>query len=225
MTEKSLSPTMRAKMPTHPVSQSGVNSDLVRLDPARLADPQATCEYERQCVLKLLMASTPGMMGALRGIRSIGLRDWCVSGRTLTYVVYSSLLGAPAHQTRMPLSVLCYEPEPAALGVEPKVIQNLRRVVMDERFDLQIVNVAKERSQLVGNIVSCVDEAVLYSPLKALAAGVRLGADGSLNCVAPFGLTSLFKADLAPNPFGQNDTLYLREVNLFQRLWPAGFTC
>ncbi|MDX5592271.1 nucleotidyltransferase family protein [Pseudovibrio sp. SPO723] len=204
-----------------------VSQELTLLDQQILADPLKSSEDERRRVLSLLLLTHPGLLSAMKGIRSLGVADWRISGRTIGLIVGSALFGKPEQLgSKLPLHLSYFEGDKSSAGGDLALLRNLQLVLEESPFSIAVENVGPLQSVPLLESgpnqppPSCTDEAILRSPVQALAVGVRLEAKNRLSIFAPYGLACLFAMKFIENPVHPDEAAVKQEMRYFSSLWP-----
>ncbi|MGG9998781.1 nucleotidyltransferase family protein [Pseudovibrio ascidiaceicola] len=202
------------------------NANLEYLDQATLADPQLTSEEDRKRLLELVLRSNAHLISAMKGIRSLQLPDWCISGPSIAWPLWTALKGNPAMAGNHQLYITYYDPSEQALEKEATYLRHIRQVLSAGPYQVHLSNQAghvihhdSERMSN-GTPVTCTAEALVRDPVQTYALGVRLEVNGSFTVLAPFGLSGVFSMKMERNTGYCDEEYFLYKLRRVEAMWP-----
>lgn len=196
------------------------------LDQTVLADPLRTSEDDRKRLLELALRSNSHLIAAMKGIRSLLLPDWCVSGPSIAWPLWTSLKGVPALAGNHQLYITYYDPSEQALEKEATYLRHIRQVLSAGPYQVHLCNQAghvvhHDRASLSnGTPVTCTAEALVRDPVQTYALGVRLEANGTFTVLAPYGLSSVFAMRMERNTGYCDEEHFLYKLHRVEAMWP-----
>lgn len=153
-----------------------------------------------------MVAASDELMAALRAVRSLGLRSWCIGAGAIRSLVWDTLHGFDRRSAVEDLDVVYFDVE--ASPEQDAGLENQLRSAMPG-FNWEVTNQAAVHRWLaaaLGQVVpplASLEEGVATWPEFATCVGVWLNEDGSLGVVAPHGLDDLFALRVRHNPCGR----------------------
>lgn len=150
-----------------------------------------------------MVAASDELMAALRAVRSLGLRSWCIGAGAIRSLVWDTLHGFDRRSAVEDLDVVYFDVE--ASPEHDAGLENQLRSAMPG-FNWEVTNQAAVHrwfAAALGQVVpplASLEEGVATWPEFATCVGVWLNEDGSLGVVAPHGLDDLFALRVRHNP-------------------------
>ncbi|MDP9973408.1 hypothetical protein J2W39_004666 [Variovorax paradoxus] len=175
--------------------------------------------------LAAMVAASDELMAALRAVRSLGLRSWCIGAGAIRSLVWDTLHGFDRRSAVEDLDVVYFDVE--ASPEQDAGLENQLRSAMPG-FNWEVTNQAAVHRWLaaaLGQVVpplASLEEGVATWPEFATCVGVWLNEDGSLGVVAPHGLDDLFALRVRHNPLRASLATYRQRVaaKRFGERWP-----
>ncbi|HWT20596.1 MAG TPA: nucleotidyltransferase family protein [Variovorax sp.] len=172
-----------------------------------------------------MVAASDELMAALRAVRSLGLRSWCIGAGAIRSLVWDTLHGFDRRSAVEDLDVVYFD-----AGASPQQdagLENRLRSAMPG-FRWEVTNQAGVHRWLaaaLGQVVpplASLEEGVATWPEFATCVGVWLNEDESLGVVAPHGLDDLFELRVRHNPLRASLATYRQRVaaKRFGERWP-----
>jgi hypothetical protein len=171
--------------------------------------------------LETIIRSDPDLMALLEILRDAALPEWRLVSGCLYQTVWNVLTGRPRGTGIQDFDVIYFDGEDLSWDAEDAII---KRVTASG--PLQIRNQARvhlwyEQHFGVPYVpLLSADEALLRYPVIVQAIGARLGSDGRLDIVAPFGLDDLFAMVMRPNPAFAHASTFAAKVARARAVWP-----
>ena len=156
------------------------NANLEYLNQAALADPQLTSEDDRKRLLELVLRSNAHLISAMKGIRSLCLPDWYISGPSIAWPLWTALKGKPAMAGNHQLYITYYDPTEQAREKEVTYLRHIRQILSAGPYQVHLSNqaghVAHHDGKWLSNktSVTCTAEALMQNPVQTYALGARL---------------------------------------------------
>ena len=172
-----------------------------------------------------MVAASDELMAALRAVRSLGLRSWCIGAGAIRSLVWDTLHGFDRRSAVEDLDVVYFDAE---AGPEQDAdLENRLRLAMPS-FRWEVTNQAGVHRWLAAALDQVVppfaslEEGVATWPEFATCVGVWLNEDESLGVVAPHGLDDLFALRVRHNPLRASLATYRQRVaaKRFGERWP-----
>lgn len=185
----------------------------------------ADVETQRDA-LEAIIRAQPVLMDVLEGLRALALPDHLLVAGAIYNEVWNDLTGRPALTGVNDIDVFYFDASDTGWDAEDRVIKAL-----DQRFaglpvPVQVRNQARVHlwfEQKFGSpfspLTSSAEMLGRYAS-KTHAVGARLGDDGSLHIVAPFGLDDLFSFRMVPNPVLDNRVSHTVKGARAKAIWP-----
>lgn len=172
-----------------------------------------------------MVAASDELMAALRAVRSLGLRSWCIGAGAIRSLVWDTLHGFDRRSAVEDLDVVYFDVE--ASPEHDAGLENQLRSAMPG-FNWEVTNQAAVHrwfAAALGQVVpplASLEEGVATWPEFATCVGVWLNEDGSLGVVAPHGLDDLFALRVRHNPLRASVATYRQRVaaKRFGERWP-----
>ncbi len=203
------------------------DANLEYLDQGRLANPQLTSEEDRKRLLELALRSNAHLVAAMKGIRSLRLPDWCISGPSIAWPLWTALKGKPAMAGDHQLYIIYYDASEQAPGKEATYLRHVRQVLSAGPYQVHLSNQAghvfHHDSKRISNgtPVTCTAEALVRDPVQTYALGVRLETNGSFTVLAPFGLSGVFSMKMERNTGYCDEEHFLCKLRRVEAMWPG----
>ena len=158
----------------------------------RMVDPSAW--------IARTIAADPRAMAQLSAVRDLGLSDWCIAAGFVRNRVWDVLHGHAPRREPNDVDVLFFDPLDTGRAREAALQARLARAMPDAAWEVRNqarMHVAKALPPHRG-----IAHAMTFWLETPTAVGVRLGADGALSLVAPFGVSDLAGLVCRPTPWG-----------------------
>ena len=176
-----------------------------------------------------LVASSDQLMTALRCVRTLDLRSWCIGAGMVRNLVWDALHGfstsAPAD-----VDVVHFDTQ-AAQEVDDELERRLRALMPGLNWEVtNQAQVHRSFESVRGRIVPplrSLEEGISTWPEIATCVGVYLAADESVRVIAPHGLDDLFELRIRHNPSRASAADFRERVRSkgFQERWPRLTVC
>jgi hypothetical protein len=175
--------------------------------------------------LAAMVAASDELMAALRAVRPLGLRSWCIGAGAIRSLVWDTLHGFERRSAVEDLDVVYFDAE-AGPEHDAGLEKRLRSAMPG--FNWEVTNQAGVHHWLaaaLGQVVpplASLEEGVATWPEFATCVGVWLNEDESLGVVAPHGLDDLFELRVRHNPLRASAATYRQRVEAkrFGERWP-----
>jgi hypothetical protein len=181
-------------------------------------------EKEHTETLARLVVSSEQLMTALRCVRTLDLRSWCIGAGIVRNLVWNALHGfgpsSPAD-----VDVVYFDAQ-AAPETDGELERRLRELV--PALDWEVTNQAHVHrwfDAALGRTVpplGSLDEGISTWPEFATCVGVYMAADESVHVIAPHGLDDLFEMRVRHNPSRASVDDFRERVRSkrFHERWP-----
>ncbi len=202
------------------------NANLEYLDQAMLADPHMTSEEDRKRILELTLRADRHLIAAMKGVRSLHLPDWCVSGTSIVWPLWAAFLGKPSSTGNHHLNISYYDTSDRALQKEMTYLRHIRQILSASPYQVHLRNQAgnsmPENQGQLSNCasVTCTAESLLKDPVETYAVGARLENDGQLTLLAPLGLSGIYAMKMKRNKTCCDEELFLCKLARVEAMWP-----
>jgi hypothetical protein len=159
-----------------------------------------TSAAELEIELERIVRATPWLLDVLDVVRGIGLPECYVAAGAIRNTVWDFLSGQADSRPLGDIDVVHFDPLDAHRDAEA-LLRYCR-----PQYCWEVTNQAtvhRWQSALSGTPVTgyrSVADALERWPETATAVGVRLAVDGTMDIVAPFGLSDLFSMTVRPSP-------------------------
>ncbi len=165
-------------------------------------------------------------MRVLATVRDLALPDWLIFSGAIYQPVWNHLTGRPLEHGLKDYDLAYFDPSDTSYEAEDGMIRKVAAA-----FDPPLRTMVEVRNQARVHLwfedhfgepyspLSCSAEALNRFTAPAFAVGARLGTDGQIEVVAPFGLEDLFALRLRPNP-ERPSPAFARTAASAQRRWP-----
>lgn len=162
----------------------------------------------------------PEMMADLETVASLGLPDACIAAGYFRNFVWDVLHGYEIRTPNHDVDVLYYDSSCIDEKVEKQY--DARLYQMNPNRQWSVKNQARMHIKSGHPPFESVEEAMLHWPETATAIGARLNSSGSVELVAPFGLTDLLALRLSPSPYCNDRQLLMQRMKSKEwlRHWP-----
>lgn len=146
------------------------------------------------------IAADPRAMAQLAAVRELGLPDWCIAAGFVRNLVWDALHGHAPRREPNDVDVLFFDPRDTGRGREAAVQARLVRSMPDTVWEVR----NQARMHVAKGLPPHRDtaHAMTFWLETPTAVGVRLGDDGALAIVAPFGVGDLVGLVCRPTPWG-----------------------
>lgn len=154
-------------------------------------------ESEYRDRLEGIVRSDPWSMEVLRTVGSLRLPDWAIGAGFVRALVWDRLSGQG--RTRLEdVDVLFFDPDDISKDRE----EGLRQKLLDKRPEVpwSVKNQARMHTRNRTKAYRNTEDAMRYWLETPTAVAVRLGSDGRLAVLAPYGLDDLFRMIIRPTP-------------------------
>jgi streptomycin 3"-adenylyltransferase len=175
--------------------------------------------------LTAMVAASDPLMAALRAVRSLQLRSWCIGAGAIRSLVWDTLHGFDHRSALNDMDVVYFD---ANAGPEHDAhLEKQLRLAMPN-LCWEVTNQAGVHrwfADALGQVVAplaSLEEGVGTWPEFATCVGVYLNADGTLGVIAPHGLDDLFGLRVRHNPQRASAATYRERVQAkrFAERWP-----
>lgn len=184
-----------------------------------------TCEEQRRALAGILW-SDPLVREALIRSRSLELRDWLLVSGALYNTVWNRLTGRPSGHGIKDFDLCYFDGADLSWEAEDAVIMRAARHFGGFAKPVEVRNQARVHIWFEGRfgqpyprLARC-EEALSLFAAKTHAVGVRLGAAGEVEVVAPFGLDDIFSFRVTPNHALDNRRTYEEKAARAKAMWP-----
>lgn len=160
--------------------------------------------------LMTLLSTDRLRMEALEAVRSLHLKDVWIGAGFVRNAVWDHLHGHVGTGVDGDIDVIWFDDHKPASETDARIEQDLRS--RSPAFDWSVKNQARMHLRNHDQPYKSVAEAMRNWPETATATAVRIGGDGDLKVLAPFGLDDLFALRLRPTP-----RFALEKRNIFQQ--------
>jgi hypothetical protein len=153
--------------------------------------------------LTTIVRNTPWLCEVLEVVRAVGPLGGYVAAGAVRDTVWDALTGRPSTRPSGDVDVVYWaeaEPEGAPLAYETKLRAALPAIVWEVTNQATIHLWHRQMQGLAAEPHRSVADGLATWPETATAVGVRLGAEGTLDILAPLGLADLFALRLRHNP-------------------------
>jgi hypothetical protein len=175
--------------------------------------------------LAAMVAASDELMAALRAVRSLGLRSWCIGAGAIRSLVWDTLHGFDRRSVVEDLDVVYFDTE-AGPEHDAELESRLRSAMPGLQWEVtNQAGVHRWLAAALGQVVpplASLEEGVATWPEFATCVGVWLNEDESLGVVAPHGLDDLFALRVRHNPLRASVATYRQRVaaKRFGERWP-----
>lgn len=173
-----------------------------------------------------MVRSSNSLMAALRAVRSLGLRSWCIGAGAVRSLVWDALHGYERPSTLEDVDVVYFDDAARAPGQDADLECRLARAMPALRWEVtNQATVHEWFAKTWGQVVSPVrslEEGVATWPEFATCIGVNLDDEESIGVVAPHGLDDLFGLLVRHNPLRASAATYRERLQSkrFGERWP-----
>lgn len=165
-------------------------------------------------------------MRALEAARDLGLRSWCIGAGAVRNLVWDHLHGFKAATKPEDIDVVFYDP--SNLSQERERLLERKLALAEPEFAWEVVNQAavhrwlKSQSAQEMPPFRSLAEGIASWPEVATCVGVTLTESGTIEVVAPHGLTDLFEMIIRWNRERVSLAVYRARVakKRFSAYWP-----
>lgn len=172
-----------------------------------------------------MVAASDELMAALRAVRSLGLRSWCIGAGAIRSLVWDALHGFDRRSAVEDMDVVYFDAK-AGPEQDADFESRLHSAMPDLRWEVtNQAGVHRWFAAVLGQVVpplASLEESVATWPEFATCVGVYLNEDDSLGVVAPHGLDDLFELRVRHNPLRASVETYRQRVEAkrFGERWP-----
>lgn len=172
-----------------------------------------------------MVAASDELMAALRAVRSLRLRSWCIGAGAIRSLVWDTLHGFDRRSAVEDLDVVYFDTE-AGPEHDAELESRLRSAMPGLQWEVtNQAGVHRWLAAALGQVVpplASLEEGVATWPEFATCVGVWLNEDESLGVVAPHGLDDLFALRVRHNPLRASVATYRQRVaaKRFGERWP-----
>nr|WP_244466884.1 nucleotidyltransferase family protein [Devosia geojensis] len=183
-------------------------------------------ETAQRAVLDGIIRAEPTLMRVLETLRDIDLPDHLLVAGALYNAVWNHLTGRPALAGVKDIDVAYFDASNLSWEVEDMIIKRLDGLFGDLPVPVEARNPARVHlwfPQKFGTPfppLSSAGETLTRYASKTHAVGARLGADGRLTILAPFGLDDLFSFRMVPNHALDNRKTHETKSARATSIWP-----
>ena len=175
--------------------------------------------------LAAMVTASDELMAALRVVRSLGLRSWCIGAGAIRSLVWDTLHEFEQRSPVEDIDVVYFNAE-AGPKLDAELENRLQSAMPGLRWEVtNQAGVHRWFAAALGQSVpplASLEEGVATWPEYATCVGVCLNEDGSLGVVAPHGLDDLFELRVRHNPLRASVATYRQRVaeKRFGERWP-----
>jgi hypothetical protein len=175
--------------------------------------------------LVALVSASAELVTALKMVRSLGLRSWCIGAGAIRSLVWDKLHGFTSRPALDDVDVVYFDATRSATG-EAELEIKLRTAMPTLRWEVtNQATVHQWFASALGQHVPplrSLEEGVATWPEYATCVGVYLNPDDSIGIVAPHGLDDLFELRVRHNPVRASAAAYRQRVQSkqFGERWP-----
>ena len=176
--------------------------------------------------LRRLVSSNEWLMGALRAVRSLDLRDWVIGSGAIRNLVWDELHGHPEPTPVNDVDVAFFDPDDVSRERDAAIERELTALLPDVPWE--VTNQAgvhlwyeKKFGEPI-DVLTSIEDALAHWPETATSVGVRLLPDDAVEIVAPCGLDDLFGLVLRRNPKQVSRAFFLKRLadKRIRERWP-----
>jgi uncharacterized protein len=176
-------------------------------------------------LVQMVLAS-PGLMAALKAVRSLGLSSWCIGAGAVRNLVWDELHGFTTPSVLPDLDVAHFDPLDLSARRDDALRLHLQG--LHPGVPWEITNQAAVHLWYEGHFgmpvppLRSLREAIASWPEVATAVGVTLREDDAVEVIAPLGLADLFGLVVRHNPVRASAGMYRERVarKRFAERWP-----
>ena len=174
-------------------------------------------EGERRTALQTTLAVDGERLRLLTLVRTLPLPDCWVGAGFVRDAVWDDLHGFPATLPSGDVDVVWFDPA----NVDPSEDRRLeeRLLALDASVRWSVKNQARMHVRNGDAPYASTVDAIRHWPETATAVAARLGADGSCELAAPFGLDDLFHLVVRPTPVFSGDRCGIVLDRLRRKRW------
>jgi uncharacterized protein len=176
--------------------------------------------------LAAILAASPRVMTVLEGMRAIGLPDPLLVSGAVYQTAWNAFTGRDPDYGIKDYDAVFFDPDTswdaedawirkAAAWFDPPLDQ-LVEVRNQARVHIWFPDKYGEPYEALGSASESLERFVC----PAFSVGARLGPDGAVQVVAPYGLDDLFSMTLRPNPTRPLATFWTRVTENARARWP-----
>jgi len=173
-----------------------------------------------------LVAGSNTVMRALTAVNSLNLHSWCIGAGIVRNLVWDHLHGFDVETKPSDIDVVFFEPN--NLSVELEELLERKLMLLEPAFKWEVVNQAgvhqwlQTRSTGEMKPFQSLAEGIASWPEIATCVGISLTRSGTIDIVAPHGLTDLFDMVVRRNADYALREVYRERVarKCFTERWP-----
>jgi hypothetical protein len=176
--------------------------------------------------LEAILRAAPSLMQVLETARELALPDWLVVSGAVYQRVFNHLTGRDPDYGVKDYDLAYFDASDISYDAEDAVIQRAAAAFAPPLRDLvEVRNQARVHVWFEDHFgeayapLSCSAEALERFVSSTCSVGVRLGDDGRMIIVAPFGLEELFAMRMRPNPIRRTGG-FERAAAAMKSRWP-----
>lgn len=176
--------------------------------------------------LNQIIRADPDLMQLLTAACRVELPHWRLGGGCIYQTVWNALTGRPRRTGIKDYDLVYFDSSDLSWEAEDAVIQQVAAAIPPLPGDVEVRNHARvpmwfeERFGFPCPPVTHLDDVFRQYPLRVQAIGVRLGKDGNLSVLCPFGLEDLFAMRVRPNRTLPNRAIYEEKAKRLVQTWP-----
>lgn len=173
-----------------------------------------------------IVAADPLLVETLARVRALELPDWLVVSGALYNSVWNNLTGKPSGYGVKDVDLFYFDESDLSYEAEDGVIARAAPAFAGLPLPVEVRNQARVHLWYPLKFgrscprYSSSSESVRYFASKTHAVGVRYGADGQLELVAPFGLDDIFSFRITPNRVMDNQHTHETKGARARENWP-----
>ncbi|AZO35372.1 nucleotidyltransferase family protein [Mesorhizobium sp. M2A.F.Ca.ET.037.01.1.1] len=182
-------------------------------------------ETQRTAFLGII-AADPLLAETLARARALALPDWLVASGALYNSVWNHLTGKPPGYGIKDVDLFYFDDADLSYEAEDTVIRRAAAHFEGLPLPVEVRNQARVHLWYPVKFgeecprYASSSESVSYFASKTHAVGVRYGADGALELVAPFGLDYIFSFRITPNRALDNQRTHEAKGRRARECWP-----
>ncbi len=173
-----------------------------------------------------LVASSDPTMRALRAVRCLGLASWCIGAGAIRNLVWDHLHGFTTPTMAEDVDMVFYDASDLSVDLERRLETRLRQI--QPEFNWEVVNQAAVHRWLrpafgqAAKPFQSLAEGIASWPEVATCVGTTLTDSGTVEIIAPHGLTDLFDMIVRWNPARASRETFMNRVasKRFSERWP-----
>ena len=181
---------------------------------------------EQRAAFLDIVAGEPLLAETLARARAFGLPDWLMVSGALYNSVWNHLTDRPPGYGIKDVDLFYFDDTDLSYEAEDAVIRQAAQHFDGLSLPVEVRNQARVHlwyPQKFGQecpLYRNASESISYFASKTHAVGVRFGADGALELVAPFGLDDVFSFRITPNRVLDNQRTHETKGRRARECWP-----